>query len=196
MADKWNGFTWRRGVGLEFFITEGTSIGAEALYHSFEGNGNAKPYRLVSALGLVNLYFGPGPSQRRTEEALKQQQAETEKARRRKLAQRLKPRPTPTRMPHKRKISVPGRKGCRGRPGAGGPHRKKVRAQAAQAEVDQVKQMVASKQISPVTFKSGSSDLLATSNATLDKVAAIAKKYPNLLSRVEGHTDSTGSSED
>jgi len=36
---------------------------------------------------------------------------------------------------------------------------------------------------------------LASSNATLDKVAEIAKKYPNLKLRVEGHTDSTGSAD-
>src|SRR5258708_19029468 len=34
---KWNCFAYQAGLGLEFFITEGTSFGAEALYHSFEG---------------------------------------------------------------------------------------------------------------------------------------------------------------
>jgi opacity protein-like surface antigen len=68
---KWGGFTYQAGLGAEFFITEGTSIGAEALYHSFEADGNKTPYRLASLMGTMNIHFGPGPSARRTEDALK-----------------------------------------------------------------------------------------------------------------------------
>ena len=52
--------------------------------------------------------------------------------------------------------------------------------------------MVASKDISPVQFETGSADLLADSNAVLDKVAETAQKYPDLRLRVEGHTDNVG----
>ena len=67
-----------------------------------------------------------------------------------------------------------------------------AQAQQAQAEVDNIKQMIARKDISPVSFETASADLLPDSHAALDKIAAEAKKYPNLKLRVEGHTDGQG----
>lgn len=44
----------------------------------------------------------------------------------------------------------------------------------------------------PINFKYNSFDMDATSNATVDKVAAALKKYPNAKVRVAGYTDSLG----
>ena len=77
---------------------------------------------------------------------------------------------------------------------AANQHAQELQAQAkqAQAELDNIKQMVARKDIEPITFKTGSAELLISSNKTLDQVAAAVKKYPNLKLRVEGHTDNVG----
>ena len=65
-------------------------------------------------------------------------------------------------------------------------------ANQAQAEINQVKEMVAKDSLAPVTFKTGSADLKATSHPALAKVIGIAKKYPNLKLRVEVHTNNIG----
>jgi OOP family OmpA-OmpF porin len=62
----------------------------------------------------------------------------------------------------------------------------------AQEELDRIKEMVAQKAISPINFKPASSDLLIESHTTLNLVAGTAKKYPDFILRVEGHTDSIG----
>ena len=64
------------------------------------------------------------------------------------------------------------------------PHKQQQQVQEAQAEVASLKQMMASKEIEPITSKTGSAaDLLASSDPTLDKLAAISKKYPALKLR-------------
>ncbi len=202
---KWSGFAYQAGIGFEFFITEGTSFGAEALYHSFEGDGNHTPYRLASLVGTANFYFGPGPSQKRTEEALAKEKAEAERARAEAEAAKAKADAAQQQalaaqqgMSDAQKQALAAQQGQNAAQAAAAAaqltaQQLQEQARQAQAEVDQVKQMVASKQISPITFKTGSAELLADSSATLDKVAEIAKKYPDLKLRVEGHTDSVGS---
>src|ERR1019366_489195 len=73
--NTWTGFTAQGGLGLEFFINEYTSIGAEGLYHDFlQKNHNS--YGLPSAVAMMNLYFGEGPATRHAKE-----QAASEKQR-------------------------------------------------------------------------------------------------------------------
>jgi outer membrane protein OmpA-like peptidoglycan-associated protein len=185
---KWDGFTYQAGVGMEFFITEGTSLGAEALYHSFEGDGNNVPYRFASAVGTVNFYFGPGPSERRTEEALQNEKAEADKARADAEAAKQQALQAQQQAQNAQQQVQNAQQQAQT-----AQQQAQQQLTQAQAEVTQIKEMVARKDINPVNFKSGSADLLVNSHATLDKVAETAKKYPNLKLRVEGHTDNTGS---
>jgi outer membrane protein OmpA-like peptidoglycan-associated protein/opacity protein-like surface antigen len=203
-TNHWEGFTYQGGLGLEFFVTEGASLGVEALYHHFDADDNSHPYRLVSGMGLVNLYFGPGPTQRRTQEALEREKAEAERARAEAEATRQQALASQqAAAAAQSQASAAQQQASQSAAAAAAAQTEAQKAQAqaqeaqaqlkqAQAEVDQVKQMVASKEISPITFKTGSAELEASSNETLDKVADIVKKYPNLKLRVEGHTDSVG----
>ncbi len=209
VAQKWGDFTWQGGLGLEFFITEGTTLGAEALYHHFEGNGTDvnSPFRLVSAVGTVNFYFGPGPSHKRSEEALKAEKERADKARadaEAAKAQAVAADLAASQANQQALAAQQGQNTAQAQANAAQAQANAAQTQAAaaqaqlqqaQAEVDQVKQMVASKQISPITFATGSAVLQPSSNGTLDKVAGITKKYPNIKLRVEGHTDSTGDAE-
>ncbi len=191
-TDKWDGFTYQGGLGLEFFITEGTSLGAEALYHHFEApsgiNSVYAPYRLISAVGTVNFYFGPGPSAKRAQEALEAEKAAAAKAQADADAAKAQALAA-------QQAAAQAQQGLNSaqQQAADAAAKAQQEAAAAQAEVDQLKQMMSNKTISPIAFKTGSADLLVASNATLDKVAEIAKKYPDLKLRVEGHTDSVGS---
>lgn len=47
-----------------------------------------------------------------------------------------------------------------------------------------------------IQFRSGSAELLPTSQATLEAIAEEFKKFPNLKILIEGHTDSRGQAED
>ena len=62
----------------------------------------------------------------------------------------------------------------------------------AQAELNKIKEIVASKDISPITFKYARSEVTLESYPILDMVEEIAAKYPDLKLRVEGHTDDIG----
>jgi outer membrane protein OmpA-like peptidoglycan-associated protein/opacity protein-like surface antigen len=188
---KWEGFTYQGGLGLEFFITEGTSLGAEALYHHFEADGDNRPYRFASAVGMVNFYFGAGPSLKRTEAELEKQKAEAERARQeaeRTRAEALSAQEAAAQAQQGQSDAQKATTEAQARAAQA-----QVQMQQAQAEVDQIKQKVASKQIQPITFETGSAQLKDISNDTLNRVAEIAKKYPTLRLRVEGHTDSVGS---
>ena len=65
----------------------------------------------------------------------------------------------------------------------------------AQAELDEMQKRITDRRENPVTFVSGSDEILPTSDATLNHVIAVAQKYPDLRLRLEGHTDKTGSAE-
>ena len=197
VATKWNGFTYQAGLGIEFFITEGTSLGAEALYHSFVGDGNNVPYRLVSAVGMVNFYFGPGPSEKRTEEALKNEQAAAEKARADAEAAKQQALAAQQGQNSAQAQVAQAQKDAEAAAAAQAASAQKAqelqaKAQQAQAELDNIKQMIAHKDINPITFKTGSSDLAPSSDPALEKIAAAIKKYPDLKLRIEGHTDNVG----
>ena len=68
-------------------------------------------------------------------------------------------------------------------------------ARRAELEMQSVQDMVASRTIRPVEFETGSSTLLASSYALLDRVAEILKNHPRLKLIVEGHTDDVGGDE-
>jgi outer membrane protein OmpA-like peptidoglycan-associated protein len=191
---KWDGLALQGGLGLEFFITEGTSIGAEALYHNFAAEGNKVPYRLVSAVGMVNIYFGAGPTQKRTEEALEQQKAAAAAAQAQAAAaqQQTTAAQQQALTAQQQQAQSAAAAATAQQQAQQAQQQAQQQVQEAQQEVEQIKQLVATKQTSPIAFKTGSADLLATSNATLDKVADIAKKYPQLKLRVEGYTDNVG----
>lgn len=211
---KWDGFTYQAGLGLEFFVTEGTSLGAEALYHHFEGDGSNHPYRMASLMGTLNFHFGPGPTQRREEEALKRQKEEAEKAKadadtaKNQLVasqqqtltaqqQQNAAQQAANSAQQQQQQAQAQAQAAEAAAAAAQAQAQQAQAQMqqAQVEMDQIKQMVAAKQLNPVTFKTGSAELTAESSPALDKVADIAKKYPNLKLRVEGHTDNVGAAD-
>lgn len=192
VAQTWNAFTFQAGIGFEFFITEGTSLGAEALYHNFVGQSGIEPYRLASLVGTASIYFGPGPSQRRTQEALKRQQEETQKAQAEANALAQQNQAQQAQSAQQQAQAAAAAAAAQAEAQRKADELKNQVAQA-QSEIDQIKAMVARKDISPINFQTGSAELLVDSHGTLDKVADTAKKYPNLKLRVEGHTDSTGS---
>lgn len=72
----------------------------------------------------------------------------------------------------------------------------KVEEDKAIAEVANVKQNAVGAAVlsfkEPINFKYNSDAMDAQSNATVDKVAAALKKYPNAKVRVAGYTDSLG----
>jgi len=68
-------------------------------------------------------------------------------------------------------------------------------ARRAELEMQSVQDMVASRTIRPVEFETGSSTLLESSYALLDRVAEILKHHPRLKLIVEGHTDDVGGDE-
>jgi outer membrane protein OmpA-like peptidoglycan-associated protein len=198
---KWDGLALQGGVGFEFFITEGASLGAEALYHNFAADGNNTPYRLASLVGMMNIYFGPGPSARRTEAALEKEKAAAAEAQAAAQAAQQQAQAQAAASAAQQQASAQSQatqsQQAQAAQAEAARREQELQAQVtqAQAEMDQIKQMVARKDIAPVNFKSGSADLLVESHATLDKVAESAKKYPSLKLRVEGHTDTTGNSD-
>ncbi len=76
------------------------------------------------------------------------------------------------------------------------PPAPKVEEDKAIAEVANVKQNAVGAAVlsfkEPINFKYNSDAMDAQSNATVDKVAAALKKYPNAKVRVAGYTDSLG----
>jgi len=65
----------------------------------------------------------------------------------------------------------------------------------AELEMQSIQDMVSSRSIRPVEFETGSSTLLESSYALLDRVAEILKNHPRLKLIVEGHTDDVGGDE-
>lgn len=65
----------------------------------------------------------------------------------------------------------------------------------AELELQSVQDMVASRTIPPIEFKTDSSTLLPSSDDLLGRVAEILKRHPRLKLIVEGHTDDVGGEE-
>lgn len=189
----WTQFTAQGGLGLEFFINEYTSIGAEGLYHDFL-NKNHNSYGLPSAVAMMNLYFGEGPNlrrakadaaaQKRRADLATQQAADANQRANNAQAQALT---------DQQQAQIDAAKALAAKAEAD-RQAQAMQAQTsqAQAELDAIKQMIAHKDMEPVDFNTAKADLLPGSRAALDKIGLIAKKYPNLKMRVEGHTDSQG----
>ncbi len=189
---KWDKFAFQGGVGLEFFINQGTALGVEALYHSFMAQDSNVPYRLVSLVGTMSVYFGEGPATAKAKAEAAQAKADAEKAKAdadraaasaRDLAEKNQAQANAAASQADAAKAEADRKA------------QELQAQVTQAqtEINVIKDMVARKDLKPVNFETGSAELLVDSHAALDRVAETAKKYPDLKLRVEGHTDSTGS---
>lgn len=192
---EWTKLTWQGGVGLEFFVNQNTSIGAEALYHHITPDSGQRIYRPVSAVGTVNLYFGEGPQTAKA-------RAEAEEARRRAAEAAAQAQTAQQQAAAAQQQVATAQQGQQAAQDAAAAAQAEAarQAQAAQAQVQQaqaqveaIKQMVARKELKPVNFKTGSAELTADSSGALNKVAEISKQYPDLKLRVEGHTDSQGS---
>src|ERR1700687_1042188 len=187
---KWDKLALQGGMGFEFFINQGTALGVEALYHNFIAENSNVPYRLVSLVGTMSIYFGEGPATAKARAEAEKARLDAEKAaaEARDLAEQNQ---TQQAQANAAKAQADAAKAEADRKA------QEMQAQTAQAqaEVDAIKQMISQKNLAPVNFKSGSAELLVDSHAALDKVAETAKKYPNLKLRVEGHTDSQGDDE-
>jgi outer membrane protein OmpA-like peptidoglycan-associated protein len=144
---------------------------------------------------MVNFYFGEGPISKKDREARKQE-AEESKRREEEARRQADEQAEAARRAQEESLrNQQAAQSAQAQAQDAQAQAEAARAQiaAAQAEVDQVKEMIASKDIPAVKFESGKATLLAESSETLDRVADVAKKYPNLKLRVEGHTDSQGS---
>lgn len=195
----WTKLALQGGLGFEFFINEHNSVGVEALYHNFVGENDTVPYRLASVVGMVNIYFGEGPHTKRIREQSETDRQRAEAAERDAAAARQQAAAAQQQAVASQTAAQQAAQQAAAQAEAqrAEAERKAQELQAqiqqAQNEMDAIKGMVARKDISPVTFETGRATLLASSSATLDHVAGIAKKYPSLKLRVEGHTDSQGS---
>ncbi len=189
---KWDKAAFQGGAGLEFFINQGAALGVEALYHNFVGENNTVPYRLVSLVGTMSVYFGEGPATAKARAEADKAKAEAEKAKA--DAERAAAAARDLADKNQAQANAATAQADAAKAEA---ERKAQELQAqvtqAQTEINAIKDMVARKDLKPVNFQTGSAELLVDSHAALDKVAETAKKYPNLKLRVEGHTDSTGS---
>lgn len=194
---RWNKLAAQGGLGFEFFINQNTSFGAEALYHHFEAPRGVRPYRPISAVGTVNIYFGEGPKTKKYREEAEQARKQAEEAQRQAGTAQEQAASAQQQALTAQQQALTAQQQAASADAArtsAEQRAQEMQAQVAQAQaaVDEVKQMVARKDIPPITFETNKATLLPSSNATLDRVAEIAKKYPTLKLRVEGHTDSTG----
>ncbi len=198
---SWTGFTAQGGLGLEFFINEYTSIGAEGLYHDFLKK-NHNSYGLPSAVAMMNLYFGEGPNTRRAkaDAASEKQRADAALQQANEANQRAAAATQQVsaaqQLNQGQQAQLDAAKAQADAAKAEADRKaQEMLAQTAQAqgELDAIKQMIAHKDLQPINFKTGSAELLDESHPALNKIGETAKKYPNLKLRVEGHTDSQGS---
>lgn len=198
---KWTQFTAQGGLGLEFFINEYTSIGAEGLYHDFLKK-NRNSYGVPSAVAMVNLYFGEGPNLRRAkaDAASEKQRADLATQQAAEANQRANTATTQALSAEQQAMAAQqtqaqteAAKAAAAKTEADRQAREmQAQTSQAQAELDAIKQMIAHKDLEDINFKTARADLLPGSHTALDKIAMTAKKYPNLKLRVEGHTDSQG----
>jgi len=189
---KWEKLALQGGGGFEFFINQGTALGVEALYHNFMAQDSNKPYRLVSLVGTMSVYFGEGPATAKAREEAEKAKADAAKAQ----ADAASAAAAASALAAQNQAQAAAAASQADADKAEAQRRaQELQAQVAQAqtEINAIKDMVARKDLKPVNFETGSAELLVDSHAALDKVAETAKKYPNLKLRVEGHTDSTGS---
>lgn len=197
----WTQLTFQGGLGLEFFINEYTSIGAEGLYHDFLKK-NRNSYGLPSAVAMINFYFGDGPATRRLKQDsaaekaradAAQQQANEANARAAAAGQQANAAQQLT-ADQQAKLDAAKAQADAAQAEADRKAREmQTQASQAQAELDAIKQMIARKDLKPINFKTGSAELLEESYPAILKIGDTARKYPNLKLRVEGHTDSQGS---
>lgn len=71
-----------------------------------------------------------------------------------------------------------------------------IRRQELTQKLDTITMMIESGQLAPIRFRSGSSELFATSQQALAAVAEVLEQFPDLRVRIEGHTDDVGRAAD
>jgi len=194
---RWTRFTAQVGVGFEYFLNQGTSIGFETKYHYF-GNtdsGYQSPFGLVTVAGMLNVYFGEGArtirARREAEKAREEAEFARFEARKQKKAAEQALRQANL---AKQQAELARRKDLDAKMQAEAAEKAAAEAsqEEAQAEMNKVKEMVARKDISPIRFEYSSSEVTKASYPILDLVAEIGAKNPDLKLRVEGHTDDIG----
>lgn len=215
----WEKFAARGGVGAEIFLTPSTSIGGEALYHHITSENGGRDYGIVTYAGTVNVYFGEAKQTKEAREAAAAARREADAARAQ-AAAAAQESATAQAQTNAAQAAAAGalaqannaqtesmtaqQKAAAAEAAAAAALASKTEAErrasemqgqasAAQGELDRIKDMIAKKEMQPVQFATGSSQLLNASDTVLTAVADAIKKYPNLKLRVEGHTDSQGS---
>ncbi len=194
-SEEWNKFSAQGGAGVEIFINQGASVSVEGQYHHFAANGRESDFGLLTVTGLIHIYFGE-------EERTRKARAEAEKARREAEAAREQARnerakaeemlaqakaareqaeAARSQASESRQLAEASERAAR----EAGERAERARLAAseaegarkkAQAELDQIKQMIARKDISPINFASGSSEILKESFPVLDLVAAEGRR--------------------
>jgi outer membrane protein OmpA-like peptidoglycan-associated protein len=194
---EWTKLALQGGMGLEFFVNQNTSLGAEALYHHITPDAGQRIYRPISAVGTVNLYFGEGPqtakARQDAEEARRQADASAAQAAAAQAQALAAQQAQQASASDAEAARLAAQNAQSARSDADRQAQElQSKMQTAQSEIDRIKEMVARKELKPINFKTGSAELLPESNEALNKVAETTKKYSELKLRVEGHTDSVG----
>jgi outer membrane protein OmpA-like peptidoglycan-associated protein len=202
--ERWTKFAAQGGVGIEFFITPTASIGAEGLYHHVVATADESPLRMLSWGGTANFYFGTPESTKeaRSDARKAREEADAAKAEQERLRQEnaaanaaassSQLTATEAQAEAARQAAAAAAATAAATEAERRNQEMEAQTQAAQAEVQQIQDMIARKEVKPVMFATGSDKLLPSSNDALDQVSAVIAKYPQLKLRVEGHTDSVG----
>ncbi len=195
----WNDFAAGGGFGLEFFIGKNFSLGAEGRYDYIEPIAGGAAYQLVSAMGLANVYFGKedhakvkgdnGAAAAAAEE--QRRKAAADQAEKDRLAAQAN-RTDDAAAQAQAAAQQAALAAQQAVAASSATAASNAAVAAAQKQVEELQAQIARKDIQPIQFATGSDRLLSSSNATLDKVAAIASQYPALKLKVDGHTDSVG----
>lgn len=186
-ADDWSEFAAQGGLGLELFFNEDVSLGLEGRYDYVEPERTGRGYQAISALGLMNVYFGDDDADDDDDrgaaapQAVVVQDRDADRAARDAQAAAIAAQQAALAAQQTLARST-----------AAAVASSTSAVTAAQAEVEELEQRIERREVQPILFDTGSERLLASSNATLDQVAAIANQYPTLKLTVEGHTDNVG----
>jgi outer membrane protein OmpA-like peptidoglycan-associated protein len=196
--DKYMKFAAQGGLGIEFFITPTASIGAEGLYHHIVASADESALRFLSAAGTVNFYFGSADSTKQARADANKAKEEAERAKAEAAANAsaaaanaataAQAQTDAQRQAEAAATAAQQEKAEADRKAA----ELQAQVQSAQADVKNIQDMIARKEMEPIMFATGSDKLLPQSSGALDKVSEVIAKYPNLKLRVEGHTDSVG----
>jgi len=194
---EWTKMVGQGGAGLEVFVTQSTSFGAEATYNQVVAENGLRDYGVATYAGTINVYFGESEKTRRAKKEAADAKAEAERLAREKAAAEQQALAAQQAANQANQQAQQQLSAAQQATADAERRNQELQAQAksAQAEIENIKQMVASKKVKPINFETGKAVLTADSADTLRLVADSVRKYPQLKVRVEGHTDSVGSDE-